>query len=742
MESSLDDRFRQSLRRISAVVFCGCHHRGSDAASWGLLASKLIALALADSNSKLLSDLEVDSAILDLIHDDFLKTLSRAPSPIRIHSFQESRPLTGIKGLNSKIVDTYSSKVGWPEEICETIDADHREMVREPGVKDISNVLRDLENGTKKKAEPIPYIGAAQGAESCEDAYEPYDHVDDFFLFDYRSIVDHVPQRFPDSCSWILQEAAFLQWSRRNGGGLFWLHGYPGQGKSVLAKYLVEEVLPQMDNPGFGNAGLLRSLIHQLLSQLPHTARLRGTMRMRHTMLKHPPKPEEALSHLWSIYQDLVTQESLRSEKILGLDSIQRRVTRYLYLVIDALDELDESDRTLFLERFCAVLRVGRRSSSYLPKIIITSRDDPDIATYMRQSGACSLNLDTAQGNEADHAKFVKETVCTYGEDNHFGDALTQTIVSELLVRANGMFLWASLAWAYFIDGVGIWTEIMLRERLQVLQLLPPGMEALYQRILDKVEPKYRHDLLHSLQLIVSATRPLYVNEIAIALALRDRPQRLCDIDARLNMHAFFRRACPHLIRVDDTGTISLVHLSCKDYLTSVRMVNNKLNTFHIDMAAANFDFGLDCLLYVSLDDFANSELGQACAQNKFLRYAYLHWYQHLKDRGDRVQEIWWYFARLFDHHMRCFRWYDNRDIVLDLWDHGLDCLFEPAATPPVRLDLNVTNERGDHFIRIVVAEIRRFPLNRVQFLTGLGLDINGRTRFGQTLLHRCIQEW
>jgi hypothetical protein len=131
----------------------------------------LIAVALADSNSKLLSDLEVDSDILDLIHDDFLKTLSRAPFPIRIHSFQESRPVTGIRGLNSKVnatkmlicntkltgqvVDTYSSKLGWPGEICETIDADHREMVREPGVKDISNVLRDLKGRSKKSAELI-----------------------------------------------------------------------------------------------------------------------------------------------------------------------------------------------------------------------------------------------------------------------------------------------------------------------------------------------------------------------------------------------------------------------------------------------------------------------------------------------------------------------------------------------------------------------------------------------------------
>ena len=74
-------------------------------AGWGGLASKLIAVTLADSNSKLLSDLEIDSEILDLIQDDFLKTLHRTlTSPaFRVHSFLEGRAMTGIKGLNSRV---------------------------------------------------------------------------------------------------------------------------------------------------------------------------------------------------------------------------------------------------------------------------------------------------------------------------------------------------------------------------------------------------------------------------------------------------------------------------------------------------------------------------------------------------------------------------------------------------------------------------------------------------------------
>ena len=57
-------------------------------------------------------------------------------------------------------------------------------------------------------------------------------------------------------------------------------------------------------------------------------------------------------------------------------------------------------------------------------------------------------------------------------------------------------------------------------------------------------------------------------------------------------------------------------------------------------------------------------------------------------------------------------------------------------------MDLNMVDTQGDHFIHLVVSEAYKFPLESVKFLTGLGSRINGRTKLGQTILHRCISEW
>ncbi|KAI0858149.1 hypothetical protein F4860DRAFT_324727 [Xylaria cubensis] len=151
MQLNIDPRYQRFSHRIRAIVFCGTPHRGSDAATWGKLASNLLAIALVDSNSRLLSDMRVDSRTLRSIQADFLKALHRAP--LRIHSFQEGRALTGVRGLNDKVVGDYSSRLGWAPETFETIDADHREMVRKPGVKDISDILKDLERESVKAAQ-------------------------------------------------------------------------------------------------------------------------------------------------------------------------------------------------------------------------------------------------------------------------------------------------------------------------------------------------------------------------------------------------------------------------------------------------------------------------------------------------------------------------------------------------------------------------------------------------------------
>ncbi|KAK4248963.1 putative kinesin light chain [Corynascus novoguineensis] len=103
--------------RTKLIIFLGTPHRGT-------------LLALQDSNKNLIKTLEVNSEVLDRIHEEF--TTIADQSRIQIHSFQEARGISGIKGLHNKVVDDFSSKLDLPRslETVESIDADHMQMAR------------------------------------------------------------------------------------------------------------------------------------------------------------------------------------------------------------------------------------------------------------------------------------------------------------------------------------------------------------------------------------------------------------------------------------------------------------------------------------------------------------------------------------------------------------------------------------------------------------------------------------
>ncbi|KFZ14930.1 hypothetical protein V502_05841 [Pseudogymnoascus sp. VKM F-4520 (FW-2644)] len=117
-------------KRTKLVVFLGTPHRGSTYAGWGVIASNLASLALQDSNKRLVQTLEVNDEVLDNIHEEFKTILIKCA--IKVHSFQEAKGISGMKGLDSKVVDNFSSKLDLAreQETVETIDANHMEMAR------------------------------------------------------------------------------------------------------------------------------------------------------------------------------------------------------------------------------------------------------------------------------------------------------------------------------------------------------------------------------------------------------------------------------------------------------------------------------------------------------------------------------------------------------------------------------------------------------------------------------------
>ncbi|KAK4150281.1 putative kinesin light chain [Chaetomidium leptoderma] len=133
--------------RLKFIVFLGTPHRGGSYAGWGEIAANLALLALQDTNKKIIRSLAVNGEVLDNIHEEF-KTLIYG-SDIKVHSFQEARGLSGMRGLHNKVVGDFSSKLDLPPglETVESIDANHMQMARcnaraDPRYRAILGVLK------------------------------------------------------------------------------------------------------------------------------------------------------------------------------------------------------------------------------------------------------------------------------------------------------------------------------------------------------------------------------------------------------------------------------------------------------------------------------------------------------------------------------------------------------------------------------------------------------------------------
>ncbi|KAI9715644.1 MAG: hypothetical protein M1812_005796 [Candelaria pacifica] len=122
-------RSKACRHRTRFVIFLGTPHRGSAWASWGEIASNFARLMLQDPHKKIVNALEVDNEVLDNIHGQFVKIVYN--ERIQIHSFQEARGISGMKGLHEKVVDNVSSKLDLPGlETVESIDANHMQIAR------------------------------------------------------------------------------------------------------------------------------------------------------------------------------------------------------------------------------------------------------------------------------------------------------------------------------------------------------------------------------------------------------------------------------------------------------------------------------------------------------------------------------------------------------------------------------------------------------------------------------------
>jgi hypothetical protein len=219
------------------------------------------------------------------------------------------------------------------------------------------------------------------------------------------------------------------------------------------------------------------------------------------------------------------------------------------HLIIDALDECVEG-----LPKLLDL--IVKQSAATTPiKWIISSRNWPDIEKRLeraRQSTKLSLELNAESVSKAVDT-YIRHRVHRLAQCQDYNNQLQDAVIRHLSLKADGTFLWVALVCQNLRD-------IQPWEVLEALDDFPPGLDLLYQRMLEKIRSaRSVHHYQKLLAIMMSLYRPIALAELP---SLIDIPDLSNDINLLSQAVGF----CGSFLTIRD-AIVYFVHQSAKDFL-------------------------------------------------------------------------------------------------------------------------------------------------------------------------------
>ncbi|KAK4082913.1 uncharacterized protein Triagg1_1803 [Trichoderma aggressivum f. europaeum] len=398
------------------------------------------------------------------------------------------------------------------------------------------------------------------------------------------------------SFEWLWAHDEYKRWSNSETSRLLYIQGKPGSGKSTLAKYF-DSNLPTREpaakkaivakffysfregEPQRSHYSMLLSLLHDILYQ-------EKPFFYHHCQAEY--RAHRCSGAKWD-YQSL--------KRILVSLQNYYSTPKRIYVIIDAVDESEETDRRDILNllyNLCSNIKYC------VVKIFIASRPVTQLEARRDQF----LN-------------FIRLQDETTLDISNFANSLLQGLdltraIAYILENAQGIFLWVKLVGEELLrfheDG---YSE---HDIFVMLKQLPTELEELYELMLDKMR-KNKSSLSYGLKMfrfILFARRPLRVNELLHSLAIPDNTEstlisNLTDeiFEERVPLSERIIVSCGgNFIEIkqrnDGHRVVQIIHQTALEFLRDPHGAVSKTE-FRIDEELAHMFIATTCIRYLML---------------------------------------------------------------------------------------------------------------------------------------------
>ncbi|KAJ5109841.1 hypothetical protein N7532_002486 [Penicillium argentinense] len=378
----------------------------------------------------------------------------------------------------------------------------------------------------------------------------------------YREQKDRNKRRVPGTCEWFINHSQFRNWNENQGSGFLLVSADPGCGKSVLSRCLIDEVLQKpaakrtvcyfffkddsLEQKSSANA--ISCILRQLLmaqSQLFTDSILTKFERDGDGLVK-------SFSDLWGIFMEVTKQAG------------------EVVCVFDALDECKDEDQTNLIEAVTDLY--AREDDTRNLKILMTSRPYSHIRSKFREleDQLPTIHLSGEREEEVEKISkeidlVIKSRIEKIAKNKRLTSEERGFLEAKMTTVQNRTYLWVALILEFLEREPGFTRGKVIRT---VGEEMPQSVDGAYDKILHQSSnPAKGKRLLH---VVVAAMRPLSLEELSLAMAIRKPRQSVDEVTDDLEPADRFKETmrdlCGLILTVVDEK-VYLLHQTVKEFL-------------------------------------------------------------------------------------------------------------------------------------------------------------------------------
>ncbi|KAK6835207.1 hypothetical protein RU639_002115 [Aspergillus parasiticus] len=624
----------------------------------GIIACFSIVLQAAEQHALLLKGLESTSGLVIRLHvmeDLYLNSRAEKVTHI-LGDFQDTLVSTYSKVLEFQaravcyVHRHYSSQLlrdifkwdGWAD-LLQDLEGFQKSLDGFTSLIGHAELTQGLENLLKTSGERDIWTITSARDERAKKLFNL------LYTCPYKDRKDRNSKRVPGTCEWFTSQflkknyPKFKDWQRNTNDespGLLWVSADPGCGKSVLTRYLVDELLLNTvertvcyfffkDDFADQRSGTsaLSVILRQLFIAQPQL--LGDTILDK--LDTDGEKLVQSFSELWNILISVSTNS--RAGEII--------------CILDALDECQDGDRNQLISAVTHFY-LGPHKNSNL-KILMTSRPYDHIRRgfWKLEKELPTIHL---SGDSEEEVKYISREIdlVIAKRVNDISDQRSlekderDMLAQQLTAVENRTYLWVSLT-LDVLENIPIFTKGNIR---RVMQDLPTTVDSAYEKILNRSSDKNKARVL--LHIITAAMRPLSLDELSLALAVSADHKSLTairdDVEPKDRFRKTMRDLCGLFVVVIDEK-VYLLHQTAKEFLIGDNNSSLNINISkdtrwkHSILPEKSHDILANiCTSYITLvaDKAYQGVLEERSDEGGYLHYSSCYWSAHFRQTSVR----------------------------------------------------------------------------------------------------------